>query len=595
MEVTPLNVEFTRVYNEYMHGMPQIIVAPNEAYTLEISFCLNTLAAVFIKILRSDQPAGSFSELYRVAFPPLALSSGWNSYTVTLTAPGISDEFCVRVVGVAGNNDKSDPNFGANPEDWNRILADGYFAGRTAEELWWDDFEVAFEFHIRVEGDWSELHKSSPEWMLYLSATPTKTLLMPGETFGVTQRYFVNRYCPASFVKTLIRSEATGEIWELDRWVRPWWQLPYYDWFQITRTVVAPMTPGKYTVRVVGTHSYNSPYATWYGHVYYGAIYCHPPEDLSWTFYEAMAEFTIEVMRPVPPRYYLSVQTSPPGIVTIPGQGWYNECTTVTLEAPQYVDVLPGLIRYRFDYWDVDTATVPGNLVTVHMDANHTATAHYVLQYYLSVDTDPRLLSPAPTGQGWYDECTTVTLLAPSISYYMDTKLMAFDYWTVDDTAVSGNPITVHMDAPHVAIAHYYIPATIDIKPNTLNLRTYVDQWVTGYIELAESWDVAQINRTTILLNGTITVNQFWVDKPLESVIGDYDNDGIPDLMVKFDRATVIEFILANADFEYKRGYLEAYVTIAVTGQMYNGISFSGSDTIRAILPLRLSRFVELM
>jgi hypothetical protein len=71
-------------------------------------------------------------------------------------------------------------------------------------------------------------------------------------------------------------------------------------------------------------------------------------------------------------QYYLTVKTDPPGLVTIPGQGWYDEGTIVTLTAPGVWG------RYRLLYWDVD-GTSQGNFVnpiTVTMSL-HTATAHY--------------------------------------------------------------------------------------------------------------------------------------------------------------------------------------------------------------------------
>ena len=80
--------------------------------------------------------------------------------------------------------------------------------------------------------------------------------------------------------------------------------------------------------------------------------------------------------------YYLTVNTSPPSITTIPGQGSYIANTNVTLTAPTYVNVSTNT-RYRFDYWDVDGASRGSgvNPITVFMNANHTATAHYVTQY----------------------------------------------------------------------------------------------------------------------------------------------------------------------------------------------------------------------
>jgi hypothetical protein len=85
---------------------------------------------------------------------------------------------------------------------------------------------------------------------------------------------------------------------------------------------------------------------------------------------------------PPPQQYFLTVNTSPSGITTIPGQGWYNQGTNVTLTAPTYVTASSNT-RYRFNYWGVDgTSQGAGvNPITITMNANHTATAHYVTQY----------------------------------------------------------------------------------------------------------------------------------------------------------------------------------------------------------------------
>jgi hypothetical protein len=80
--------------------------------------------------------------------------------------------------------------------------------------------------------------------------------------------------------------------------------------------------------------------------------------------------------------FYLTVKTDPAGITTIRGEGWYGKGTNVTLSAPGYVCVSADT-RHRFNYWDVDgTSQGSGvNPITVCMNANHTATAHYILQY----------------------------------------------------------------------------------------------------------------------------------------------------------------------------------------------------------------------
>ena len=58
---------------------------------------------------------------------------------------------------------------------------------------------------------------------------------------------------------------------------------------------------------------------------------------------------------------------------------------------------------------------------------------------------------------------------------------------------------------------------------------------------------------------------------PIE--IGDDDDDGIPDLMVKFDRQALIDYL----------GDTTGDVTLTVTGELIDETQFSGSDTITVI------------
>ena len=95
--------------------------------------------------------------------------------------------------------------------------------------------------------------------------------------------------------------------------------------------------------------------------------------------------------------YYLTVKTAPVGITTIPGEGLYIKNTNVTLTAPSTVSV-SSTSQYRFTYWDVDgTPRGTGvNPITVQMNTNHTANAHYTLQY--SVNFTQNNLSLDSTG-----------------------------------------------------------------------------------------------------------------------------------------------------------------------------------------------------
>ncbi len=121
------------------------------------------------------------------------------------------------------------------------------------------------------------------------------------------------------------------------------------------------------------------------------------------------------------------------------------------------------------------------------------------------------------------------------------------------------------------------ISATIDNDPGTLNLRSG-GQWVTCYIELPDGYDVADIDVSTVMLNDTIPVAllDVPVPDPVPTEIGDYDNDTIPDLMVKFDRAMVSAFILSQR-------ITNGFVTLTITGEV-NGAPFEGTGTIRVLM-----------
>ncbi|MEM3578586.1 MAG: hypothetical protein QXX51_09135 [Candidatus Bathyarchaeia archaeon] len=165
--------------------------------------------------------------------------------------------------------------------------------------------------------------------------------------------------------------------------------------------------------------------------------------------YSPAVTSTFEIIASPKRRYYLIVKTDPQDIACIPGEGWYNENSVVSLTAPLYVSMSLG-VRYKFLYWNVDGVLKPENPITITMDGNRTATAHYILQCHLTVQTDPAGIVTIP-GEGWYDAFQNVTLTAPALSEYN------FERWDVDGSylAMGVKTITVFMDSPHTATAHY--------------------------------------------------------------------------------------------------------------------------------------------
>ncbi|UCE38498.1 MAG: SBBP repeat-containing protein [Thermoplasmata archaeon] len=103
------------------------------------------------------------------------------------------------------------------------------------------------------------------------------------------------------------------------------------------------------------------------------------------------------------------------------------------------------------------------------------------------------------------------------------------------------------------------VPDTIEIDPDTLNLDSK-GRWITCYIYL-HRYDVNDIDISSIMLEDLILAE--W---------GDIQNDT---LMVKFDRSEVEDFI----------GAPNESIELTVRGELFDGTSFQGSDTIRVIDP----------
>jgi hypothetical protein len=109
------------------------------------------------------------------------------------------------------------------------------------------------------------------------------------------------------------------------------------------------------------------------------------------------------------------------------------------------------------------------------------------------------------------------------------------------------------------------ITATIDFDPDTLNKKSK-GKWVVVYIEMPEGHDVNDIDVSSILLESAVAAEQW----PYNA--GDHDSDGIPDMMVKFNRADLID-LLPEGD----------NVIVHINGTV-GDVDFEGVDMIRVVL-----------
>ncbi|UCG91550.1 MAG: hypothetical protein JSV97_10785, partial [candidate division WOR-3 bacterium] len=145
------------------------------------------------------------------------------------------------------------------------------------------------------------------------------------------------------------------------------------------------------------------------------------------------------------------------------------------------------------------------------------------------------------------------------------------------DISVYYGTFQAEIDNVEFAWATYTIEATIDITPNVLNLKSH-GRWVTCHIELPEGYSVEDIDLNTVALtaiDGT-PIDSLYREGPTN--IGDHNNNGIPDLMVKFNRGDLIDVLETMVE-------PPVYVELTVTGELTDGPLFEGSDVVRVICP----------
>ncbi|OEU83648.1 MAG: hypothetical protein BA865_12470 [Desulfobacterales bacterium S5133MH4] len=127
---------------------------------------------------------------------------------------------------------------------------------------------------------------------------------------------------------------------------------------------------------------------------------------------------------------------------------------------------------------------------------------------------------------------------------------------------IDGDEIPLDPGSSTVLVANF------DIDPDTLNLKSK-GNWITWYIELPEGYDVNEIDISTVILSLGGAPPIAAALSPTE--VGDYDNDTVPDLMVKFDRGAVQDVVS------------EGSVKMAVSGSLTDGTAFYGTDTVLVI------------
>jgi len=152
-------------------------------------------------------------------------------------------------------------------------------------------------------------------------------------------------------------------------------------------------------------------------------------------------------------------------------------------------------------------------------------------------------------------------------------------FFSVDNVDNAEAPRLVQIEvSPEIGVS-------LDINPDTLNLKSQ-GQYITAYFEVrGATLTAADIEDSSLRIteaNGQApAVPIAAVQEPAGKsgkikfgTIGDYDLDGIPDLMVKFDRQLVIDVLPVGEQ-----------VGIKIEGNFKDGAVFEAEDFIRTILP----------
>jgi hypothetical protein len=99
------------------------------------------------------------------------------------------------------------------------------------------------------------------------------------------------------------------------------------------------------------------------------------------------------------------------------------------------------------------------------------------------------------------------------------------------------------------------IPAAIDINPDVLNLRSH-GYWVTCFLWLPEEYDLFDVDSSNLYLEEIVRADWASVDEVENTMVIKFPRDELLDILMPGER------------------------TLTVTGRMFDGTLFEGSDTI---------------
>jgi hypothetical protein len=230
---------------------------------------------------------------------------------------------------------------------------------------------------------------------------------------------------------------------------------------------------------------------------------------------------------------------------------WYNVNSTVTLSANDPSNVTANSSRLRFSSWSGDLSSTLTSL-TVTMNKPVSLQANWIKQYYVTI------ISPtgSPTGDGWYNAGTTVTVSVQSTVLYGNGTRLIFNGW--NPVNAGNNPTTqIVVNSPTRLIAGWKTQYLVDVQSSYgtplgsgwYDAGAHAPVSVQSEVEYANAtrrtfagWEgdyASTSNNATVLVDSPKTVTARWNTQYLVT----FTVTGIPN-------STVLKLNLNNATYD---------------------------------------------
>jgi len=171
------------------------------------------------------------------------------------------------------------------------------------------------------------------------------------------------------------------------------------------------------------------------------------------------------------------------------GAGWYDAGSQVTVSVTTPVAVDANTRRVFTSWTGTGTGAYSGtnNPASFTLSAPVVEQANWKTQYKLEVNTLPAGLAEI-AGSGWYDAGSTATTGTAPASVGSGAAKKDFFYWMVDNVKVTGNPVSVTMDAAHTATAAYLSYVSVKIETNLTDSSVVIVDGQTLTAPVTQSW-----------------------------------------------------------------------------------------------------------